>query len=288
PHVTPDFPIRGYEFYDYRHDVVNTTFVNYEPNALRGAGAMSYLLFTSFGMSTENRVEGAKFVNAQPVHFPQVQRRWSSDFAGRAAYRSATIHDVDGSVGGTPGAYIVIDNGIASAEDTCEIKASWNAAVCVADMGRFSIGDTRQFPEFASGPATDPIVLQRNGKRYEYNGETTIPSGAEIRVSTSRKDLSLHLREMDQGSWVIFELPGFAEPAGGRRVASLDELRSASATAYFKDGDTLWAKLVVEDPAEDGPVVVQVGTLRAQASLDVTRQAQVETAALDVGGTRRD
>jgi cell migration-inducing and hyaluronan-binding protein len=288
PHVTPDFPIRGYEYYDYRHDVVNTTFVNYQPNALRQAGALSYLLFTSFGMSTENMVEGAKFVNAQPVHFPEIQRRWSSDFAGRAAYRSATIHDKDGSVGGIPGAYIVIDNGIASAEDSCEIKASWNAAICDADMGRFSIDDTRQFPEFASGPATNPVVLQRNGKRYEYNGETTLPSGAEIRVSTAREKMSLHLREMDQGSWVIFELPGFAVPAGGALLDSLEALRAADATSYFKDGDTLWAKLVVEDPAADGPVVVQVGTLRAQASIDVSRQAPVESAALDDGRARRE
>jgi hypothetical protein len=288
PHVTADFPIRGYEYYDYRHDVVNTTFVNYQPNALREAGALSYLLFTSFGMSTENRVEGAKFVNSQPVHFPEIQRRWSSDFAGRAAYRSATIKDVDGSVGGIPGAYIVIDNGIASAEDTCEIKASWNAAICKADMGRFSIDDSRRFPEFASGPATDPVVLQRNGKRYEYNGETTIPSGAEIRVSTARNSLSLHLREMDQGSWAIFELPGFAVPVGSTQLGSLEALRAADATSYFKDGDTLWVKLVVEDPAADGPVVVQVGTLRAQASIDVSRQAPVESASVDEGGARRE
>src|SRR5690606_13368051 len=118
----------------------------------------------------------------------------------------------------------------ASAEDTCEIKASWNAAVCVGDMGRLSIDDTRRFPEFATGPAADPVVLQRNDKRYEYNGETTVPSGAEIRISTARKDLSLHLREMDKGSWVIFELPGFAEPATGQRVASLEELRAADVT----------------------------------------------------------
>ncbi len=28
----PDFPIRGYEYYDYRDEVVNTTFVNYQDN----------------------------------------------------------------------------------------------------------------------------------------------------------------------------------------------------------------------------------------------------------------
>src|SRR5947208_4366268 len=31
----PDYPIHGYEYYDYRHDVVNTTFVNFQDNAQR-------------------------------------------------------------------------------------------------------------------------------------------------------------------------------------------------------------------------------------------------------------
>jgi len=271
PHVTPDFPIRGYEFYDYRHDVVNTTFVNYESNDLRDAGAISYLLFTSFGMSTENMVEGAKFVNAQPVHFPQIQRRWSSDYLGKAAYRSAAFKDADGSVSGTPGAYIVIDNGIASAEDTCVIKANWNAAVCEGDMGRLSIDDTKEWQEFSTGPATNPVVLERNGKRYEYNGETTVQSGSQIRVSTMRDKVSLHLREMDKGSWVLFELPGFTAPAGGIEVDSMDALHAANQTATYRDENSLWVKLVVEDDAADGPVVVQVGELKAQASLDVRR-----------------
>jgi len=278
PHVDADFPIRGYEYYDYRHDVVNTKFVNYTDNATREAGAISYLLFTSFGMSTENMAEGLTFENAKPVHFPEIQRRWSSDFGGRAAYRSAAFRDKDGSVGGIPGAYIVIDNGIASSEKDCVIKASWNAAVCQGDMGRLSIGDTRDFPEFATGPATDPVVLQRNEKRYEYNGETTIPSGAEIRVATAKDKLALHLREMDKGSWVIFELPGFTSSAEGTQVDSLDALRAASSTAYFRDKNALWVKLVVEDAAADGPVVVQVGTLRAQASVNVSKSTQLSLA----------
>jgi cell migration-inducing and hyaluronan-binding protein len=278
PHEDADFPIRGYEYYDYRHDVVNTTFVNFQPNTTRDAGAISYLLFTSFGMSTENSVEGLKFVNSKPVDFPAVQRRWASDFGGRAAYRSAAFHDRDGSVGGVPGAYIVIDNGIASDEKNCEIKASWGAAVCKGDMGRLSIDDTRAFPEFAAGPATDPVVLQRNGKRYEYNGETTIPNGAEIRVATAKDKLTLNLREMDKGSSVIFELPGFTTAGGGERAPSLEALRAASKTAFFKDKDSLWIKLVVEDTAAAGPVVVQVGNLRAQASLAVSKSVQLSLA----------
>ena len=265
----PDFPIRGYEFYDYRHDVQRTTFVNYAPNELRDAGAMSYLLFTSFGMSTENAVEGLKFVNAKPVDFPPMERRWASDFGGRAAYRSAAFHDRDGSVGGTPDSYIVIDNGIASDEDSCSIKASWGAAVCKGDMGRFSIaGD---FDDFGARPNPDPIVLSHKGKRFEYNGETTIGSGAEVRVETGRKDLSVSLREMDRGSFVILELPGFHTADAGAPQTTLAALREANSTSYFKDGDTLWVKLVVEDAAHQGPIVVRVGNLRAQATVAVSR-----------------
>ena len=245
PSAAPDFPIRGYEFYDFHHEVENVTFVNYEPNELRDAGALSYLLFTSFGMSTNNRVAGATFVNAKPVSFPPIQRRWASDYGRSAAYRSAAFHDVDGSVSGTPGAYVVIDNGIASDEDVCEIKQSWNAAVCTGDMGRLSIAGN--FSGFQTGPITNPIILQRNGRRFEYNGGTTIGSGAEVRVETSRETLSLSLQEMDPGSFVIFELPEFTTAAMGAEQSSLAALRDASETSHYRDDEALWVKLVVAD-----------------------------------------
>ena len=270
PAAAADFPIRGYEYYDFHHEVENTKFVNYVPNSLRDAGALSYLLFTSFGMSTENWVKGVTFENAQPVSFPPIQRRWASDYGRSAAYKSAAFRDLDGSISGTPGAYIVIDNGIASDEASCQIKASWNAAICKDDIGRFSIaGD---FSGFQTGPITNPIMLQRNGKRFEYNGETTIGSGAELRVETARETLSLSLREMDKGSFVIFELPGFAATtAGAAQADSLAALRGATRTTYYKDGDKLWVKLVVEDADGKGPVVEQVGNLTAQASIEVRK-----------------
>ena len=89
PNDIADFPIRGYEYYDMRHDVVNTTFVNFEPNDLRDAGALSYLMYTSFGMSTENAIEGARFVNSKPVSFPPFVRRWASDLGRANAWRGA-------------------------------------------------------------------------------------------------------------------------------------------------------------------------------------------------------
>jgi cell migration-inducing and hyaluronan-binding protein len=250
PNHMPDFPIRGYEYYDMRHDVVDTTFINFEPNATRDAGALSYLMYTSFGMSSENAIEGATFVNAKPVSFPPVVRKWASDFGRGNAWRGAAIHDKDGSVGGVPGAYVVLDNGIASDEEACEIKPAWGAAVCTGDMGRFSIAGNFGF---GSEPITDPVMLARNGRRWEYTGGTTIRSGAEVRVETSRRNMTLSLAEMDKGSWVMFELPGFAVTAAGEQQDSLEALRSASTTSYFKSDTALWVKLVADNVAPAAP-----------------------------------
>jgi cell migration-inducing and hyaluronan-binding protein len=52
------------------------------------------------------------------------------------------------------------------------------------------------------------------------------------------------VNELESGSWVIFELPGFTTAATGTAQSSLDALRSASATSYYKADDALWVKVV--------------------------------------------
>ena len=80
---------------------------------------------------------------------------------------------------------------------------------------------------------------------------TNVRAGTEIKVTTERPSVSLRLSEMDKGSWVIFQLPGFNTAASGTQQASLDALRAASDTSYFKDADALWVKVVSPD---SGPI----------------------------------
>ena len=134
-----DFPIRAYEFYDYHHELDNLTFVNYQDNATRKTGAISYLLFTSFGMSSNNTVKRAKFINAKPVYFPPIDNRWSNDDYGNTVYKTSVFNDRDGTVGGVPNSYIVNITGI-DVDDACEVKPTWNAAVCKGDVGRMNVG----------------------------------------------------------------------------------------------------------------------------------------------------
>jgi cell migration-inducing and hyaluronan-binding protein len=71
-------------------------------------------------------------------------------------------------------------------------------------------------------------------------------------VATERPSLPLTLNELDRGSWVIFELPGFTTAASGEPQASLDALRKASASSYYKAPDSLWVKVVSNGDAGNG------------------------------------
>ena len=313
-----DFPIRGYEFYDYHHELDNDTFVNYQDNATRKTGAISYLLYTSFGMSSNNTVQRAKFINAKPVYFPPMEYKWSNDDYGNGSYKSSVFHDKDGSVSGVPNSYIVINGGIAS-DEGCEAKPTWNAAVCKGDIGRMTIGAVQAggggrgagrgagrggpagrggarggapgaAPARAGGrgpvvgarlgrlgdaPAQPLAVLSRDGKEFPVTGATNVQAGTEYKVTTERPSLSLSVTELDKGSWVMFELPGFTTAASGTEQSSLDALRKASATSYYKGNGSLWVKLVssgdILGSPDNGP--------SGGASLSVSRDAAAVTAA---------
>jgi cell migration-inducing and hyaluronan-binding protein len=256
PRKDADYPIRGFEYYDFTHHVINTKFVNFVDNATRKTGAISYLLYTSFPISTNNDVEGLKFENAKPVYFPpQQDRRWSfsGEFGRFSGWNGAVFHDIDGSVGGVRDSYIVIDNGIADDPEHCQIKPDWNAAVCKGDMGRMQIGAGGAGGRGAAGARGGPsgrgagapqITLSRNGRKFNVSGDTTVLAGTEIRAESESPSLNISLREMDNGSWVIFELPGYSSAATGTAQTSMDALRSASSTSYYRGEGTLWVKLV--------------------------------------------
>jgi hypothetical protein len=272
----PDFPIRGYEFYDARHELDNVTFVNFKDNATRKTGAISYLLYTSFGMSSNNTVQRAKFVNAKPVYFPPMENKWSNDDYGNGSYKTAVFHDKDGTVSGVANSYILITdaaNGVA-VDKACQIKPTWNAAVCKGDYGRMNFAAPRPaagagqgaggpgaggpgaggpgaggpggggFARGGNRPAQPPVVLSRDGKDFTIDGTTNVRAGMELKVATERPSMTVSVSELDAGSWVILDLPGFTTAGSGTAQSSLDALRKASATSYYKDNGSLWVKLV--------------------------------------------
>src|SRR5690606_37963040 len=218
-----------YEFYDFHHQLDNNTFVNYEDNDTRKTGAISYLLFTSFGMSSNNFVERSTFINAKPVYFPPIDNPWSNDDYGNTVYKTSVFNDKDGTITSIADYYIINITGI-DVDDACEVKPTWNAAGCTGDIGRMSVGGGGGAVGFSFGggaapatfeiapgcgrirgtpPPSVPVVLSRNGNEFTANGETNVRAGTEYRVSTERESVDISVSELDAGSWVMFELPGF-------------------------------------------------------------------------------
>jgi cell migration-inducing and hyaluronan-binding protein len=112
-----------------------------------------------------------------------------------------------------------------------------------------------------------PIALVRNGKEFKISGDqSTVKAGTEIQVKTERQEVTLSLAEMDEGSWVMFELPGFANAASGSEQGSMAALRQANETSNFNDGDNMWVKL-----AADAPVMEVIRPTDLQASISVSR-----------------
>jgi hypothetical protein len=68
----------------------------------------------------------------------------------------------------------------------------------------------------------------------------------------------------------VFELPGFTSADAGKQQDSLDALRKATETSYFKAPDAVWVKLVVPT-APKGVGREEFGPLDTQASITVRR-----------------
>jgi cell migration-inducing and hyaluronan-binding protein len=256
-----------------------------------------------------------------------MEKKWSNDDYGNAAWKTAVFADKDGSVTGVPKSYIVIKGGI-FLDEACEEKPTWNAAVCTGDVGRMNVGGgagggggrgaagagaakggpggpgaAKGAPAapaplaagagaakggpggpgaakgggppagafanrgFDVAPAQPPVILSRNGKDFPVNGATNVRAGTEFKVATDRPNLNLSVSELDAGSWVIFELPGFTTAASGAEQTSLDALRKATATSYYKANGSLWVKLVSSgDIIGSGPTSGPGGGATLQAS----------------------
>ena len=242
----PDFPIRGYEYYDYRHDVVNTTFRNYEDNATRKTGAISYLLYTSFGASSNNAIEKREVRQRQAGVFPAD----GAQVGQRQCCRQRGLQDrrVQG-----PGRlarpwpqFLRRHPRRRQRQHRCRhgsLRDQAHLERCGV-QGRCRAHELRQWPwpwlwrESARGaaPAADlpPVKLSRKGKEISIAVGTNVRADTEFKATTERTSMDLHVLELDAGKWVIVEIPGFTKAASGAPQDSLDALRKASVTSYYK------------------------------------------------------
>jgi hypothetical protein len=80
--------------------------------------------------------------------------------------------------------------------------------------------------------AANPIVLSRNGRKLNLTGALTVLAGTEIRAESEAPTLNIQVSEMDPGSWMIIELPGYTTAASGTAVNSLQHHRTLTSASW--------------------------------------------------------
>jgi len=155
------YPIRGFEFYDGDVWAKGVHFERFAPSALRQAGAISFLDFTSFSLSPLNHSENLSFrpgTNEVYLATRTVEDLEPADSdSNEDGYRSGVFRDVDGSLTGTAGAYVTMNSDFLAA-GSCSYRPAWNANVC---DGRY-VSLTFYNRDEPAG-ALAPVVLRRSG-----------------------------------------------------------------------------------------------------------------------------
>lgn len=278
-----DFAIRGFEFYDGEVWADGVHFQNFTPNAVRQASAIGVHSFTSFSLSPLNHLENVSFgPETNEVWLPTrtaEQQRPEENDSNEDGYRSAVFQDRDGSLTGSPGAWVTVDNPLL-VHAGCQHRADWSANVCDGDYAALTLRD-----QTSSTGRIEPVVLSRGtnpgsgGPQHTLfgtpNGGPSVPNrhfrtmvpllaGARYHyefTGVTPARLTVELSAIDASDSLIVSLPWDAEQVHIYRDWWIDDrnrvpttgslgalLSQAAGVGYFHDAGAgrVWLRLAAQ------------------------------------------
>jgi cell migration-inducing and hyaluronan-binding protein len=262
----PDFPIRGFEFYDGRVGVERTLFANFRPyrsrsGALRQQSAIGYHLDDDFSIHARNFTRALRFANAKRAYFEPPEVGHDGDV-------SAVFLDEDGSLTGRAGRSLMTRNPFLYGSG-CRARDDFNAMECTGDYASLIVGAPGQPKAVhpvtiarADGSSAVQTLTASGGGRDGDSATTTILADAGYRVAfaggTPAKARFVLYNGRDR--WVkvaVPHAPGFRVTRYGCNVgdarswcagarSSMAALDASGRASYFYDSaaGVLWLKLV--------------------------------------------
>lgn len=242
------FPIRGFEFYDGRVGAERTAFANFSPNSQRQAGALGFNLSNSFNLHPKNFATSLSFVNANRAYLLDPE-------ANRDGDRSSVFLDTDGSVTGTAGKTVAVNNPFLL-DGSCAKQAEWNAYTCENGYATLDAGTLDGDPA-----AIKPLTLKREEDGAVQNlmgccdDSTTAHSSIlpnktyEVAFNGTTPNKARFVLTRGSDKFVRLGLDYPAEPkvtkygcdvagtgwCGGGKAASLAELDAKTVSGYYYD-----------------------------------------------------
>ncbi len=265
-----DTTIRGFDFYDGTVGVRDSHFVGYQSTPQRAAAALSVLNYTDFSLSTDNYARGLTFARSTQGVFLESRAVPSDPESGEDGYRSAVFQDLDGSVTGTPGTAVTVNNPLLY-DGTCAYRSDWNARVC-ADGYTSLLIDDRSDTSTTLGPI---VVTRDDGAAHTVIGRpddgpndhfrTSVLNGRSYTIDATgswTQHYQIRTYEISQGEWLHVTVKGFSGTPNIYRdwwidernrlepVSSLSALLNSDGQAYYRNGSDLHLKLMPQEERE--------------------------------------
>jgi cell migration-inducing and hyaluronan-binding protein len=262
-----DTTISGFDFYDGTVGVRNSHFVAFSSRSQRAAAGLSVLDYTDFSLSTDNYAAGLTFHESTRRVYLETRPVPSDPESGEDGYRSAVFRDHDGSVTGSPGMAVTVNNPLLY-DATCAYRPDWNARVCGKNYAALLIDDR-------SGANSDfgPIVVSRDdGASHTVLGRpdegpndhfrTSVLNGRAYSIDPAgawTPHYQIRTYEIGPSQWLHVTLKGFTGTPHIYRdwwidernrldpVGSLSALFDSDGQAYYVSGSNLHLKLMPQD-----------------------------------------
>lgn len=303
-------PVQGFEFYDGTVGVTDTHFAGFVSNGTRPAGALTQLRHTDFRVSPSNHVSGLTFSAGTNAVWLETRPVPYATEDGEDGYRSTVFEDRDGSVTGTAGNHVVVNNSFLTTA-ACSFLASWGAWNCNEDYVGLSIYN-RDYPR---GDIANVVLTREDGRSHSIVGTPGWGPNSNFHTSLLRNrtyqlrvggalpdEFQLLLKNGQPGEWLIVELagnPGYAYPdwwIDSRNDApvygSLAALQAGAETGIYSSGSTTYVKLFVESGRDWASLhlcrVEECGepdTLRLSGATRYATAGAVSAAAFDAADT---
>jgi cell surface hyaluronidase len=234
-----DYAIRGFEFYDGKVGAEDSYFAEFKPNSIRQAAALSYLDFTGFSVSPLNYAKGLRFASGtKRVYLATRGNPADPRINSEDGYRSAVFQDQDGSVTGTAGRYVVVNNPFLLTNN-CTKNNDWNAWVCNEKYTSLTL--------YTDSPQLASVSFSQAGKTQTMFGSGAAP-GTYFRSQSYNLSMKNTLPSkfglvLQDGSkkWLRLSIALNRRPTVSRygnnlsAETSLAKLDNANKTSYFYD-----------------------------------------------------
>ncbi|XP_034640368.1 cell migration-inducing and hyaluronan-binding protein isoform X1 [Trachemys scripta elegans] len=210
--IGQNFPIRGIQFYDGPVNVQNCTFRKFAALDGRHTSALAFRLNNAWQSCPNNNVTDVLFEDVpitSRVFFGE-PGPWFNDL-NMDGDKTSVFHDVDGSVSGYPGSYLIKEDNWLIKHPDCIDVPDWRGAICSGHYAQIYIQAYKSATlrmkiiknDYYSHPLYLEGALSKSSPYQQYQPVITLQKGYTVHWDkTAPEELAIWLINFNKNDWI--------------------------------------------------------------------------------------